>query len=165
MKYILRGLLGAFFNCFVRGGWWKTLFPNFNLKYGKYIPSGDIISAIAYMILEALTHHNWLFGLCMGIAMFFGAMFAIFAKPTEAQEAKDHFWSWSFGVLVRGLQWSLPLTFVALMFHDPNAWLHMIPAFFMPVCYSFVWWYNNTGPINSWILSENSFGIVLWMPE
>lgn len=166
MIYVLRAFLGAFSNCFIRGGWWKTLFPNFyaTSKWVKYI-HGDLINAIIYALLEGITHHNWLFGLCMGSAMLIGAMFAIFSKSTEAEEAANHKLKWSLGVTFRSLQWCLPITFVAYLFHDPNAWLHMIPVAFMPICYSFVWWYKGTGKINSWTLSENTFGIALWLPE
>lgn len=156
-------ILGGFSNSFFRGGWWKTLFPEFAEKYDMKPFDDDVPNAILFAISSGLVSQSWKEGLAMGVAMFAGAMFAIFNDAADTAFNFRRKLEWSCHVIIRGLKWCLPIGVVAFYFHSYAAFTFIIPALLMPAAYSYNWFYTKPGPFHAWALSEITFGIILWL--
>lgn len=157
-------LIGAFSYCFIRGGWWKTLFSKFYANHPDII-SGDYPNAIIYGATAGYFSHNWYLGIALTCAMFFGAMFGIFNDLTDTAFNNKKVFEWVWRVTLRGFEFCTATALCVEIIYPEKGLYFLLPALIMPLAYSYIWWVTpTTKPINSWTLSEMTYGAILFLP-
>lgn len=151
-------VVGAFMNAVVRGGLIKNVWPG---ARGLKVANVVGFAGASYWV----SGHNWRFAAAMGLAMYVGQSFALFAKESDEAFSARKFARWAWVVFKRGIAWAAPIAAVMAYFYRLDALYYAPLPFLMPICYSTVWYMR---PVNRWIhpwsVAEASMCLALWVP-